>query len=233
MKVFVLILVFILSFVNNSFSQFGINYETRQALELYNTNKFISKGDNSTLTNVDVEGSPYLMDEFVNGSIYTVQKFQFEEVPLRYNIFNDELEFKTPSNEILALSTPDIVQKVVIGDTTLAYLPYLQSNKIRKGFFIILKEGKASLYAKPGLMFKEATPPAAYKDPEPAKYIKKSDDYYIIAGSEPAQIINNKKDLISVFPDNQDKIEKYISKNKIKTNNPETLKELVEFYNSL
>lgn len=233
MKVLFLMLAFVTGFAKFSFCQFGVSYETRAALELYNENKFISKSDKSTLTEIDVEGSPYLNDEFVNGSIYTVQKVQFEEVPLRYNIFNDELEFKTPTNEILALATPDIVEKVVIGDTILSYLPYLNSNKIKKGFFVVIKEGKTSLFAKPDVMYKNATPPGAYKDPEPAKYIKKSDEYYISAGSEPAQIIKNKKDIIAAFPDNREKIENYISKNKIKTNSPEMLKEVVEYYNSL
>ena len=233
MKAFIITSIFIFGFVYQSFSQFGISYETRKALELYNTNKFTSGSSKSTLTEVDYVGSPYLMNVFVNGIIYTVQKFQYEEVPLRYNIFNDELEFKTPTNEILALASPDIVERAVIGDTVLVYLSYLQANKTKKGFFVVLEEGKASLYAKPGVMFKNATLPGAYKDPEPAKYLKKSDDYYISVGSKSAILINNKKSLIAAFPDNQDKIEKYISKNKIKTNDPESLRELVGYYNSL
>ncbi len=206
MKTFFLTLLFVCSIAIYSNGQFGISYETRQALELYNTNKFTSGSSKSTLTEVDYEGSPYLMNVFVNGIIYTNQKFQYEEVPLRYNIFFDELEFKTPTNEILALATPDIVERAVISDTVLVYLSYLQANKTKKGFFVVLDEGKASLYAKPGVMFKNATLPGAYKDPEPAKYLKKSDDYYIGVGSKSAILINNKKSLIAAFPDHQDKI---------------------------
>jgi hypothetical protein len=233
MKVFFLLLAFVLGFANYSFSQFGVSYETRQALQLYNENKFISKSDKSTLTEIDIEGSPYLREEFVNGSIYTVQKVQFEEVPLRYNIFNDELEFKTPTNEVLALATPDIVEKVVMGDTILVFLSYEESNKVKNGYFVLLEEGKASLFVKPGVIYKKATPPAAYKDPEPAKFQKISDEYYLGFGAGLVKQVNNKKNLVAAFPDNQDKIEKYISKNKIKTNKPESLTELVKYYNSL
>jgi len=233
MKVFFLLLAFVAGFAKFSFCQFGVSYETRAALELYNENKFISKSDKSTLTEIDVEGSPYLNDEFVNGSIYTVQKVQFEEVPLRYNIFNDELEFKTPTDEVLALATPDIVEKVVMGDVILSHLSYEESNKTKNGYFVLLEEGKASLYAKPGIVYKKATPPAAYKDPEPAKFQKLSDEYYLSFKQGSAVPVNNKKNLVAAFPDNQDKIEKYISKNKIKTNKPESLTELVKYYNSL
>lgn len=89
------------------------------------------------------------------------------------------------------------------------------------------------MYAKPAVAFQNATEPAAYKDAEPAKFVKKSDEYYIRIGSEQAVIISSKKDLIAAFPDNLDKIESFISKNKIKTNKADGLKEVVKYYNSL
>jgi len=233
MKIFLLTSIFILSFVKIGFSQFGISYETRKAFELYNTSRIISGNAKNTLFDVDYTGSPYLKDEFVNGSIYSVQRIQYEEVPLRYNAYNDELEFKSPTEEILALANPDIVEKAVIGDTTLVYLHFLQANKTKKGFFIVLVEGKVSLYAKPDIFLKPATQPGAYKDPEPPKFVRKSDEYYLKTENGQAQLIANKKELIAAFPDNRDKIENYISKNKIKTNKPESLTELVKYYNSL
>jgi len=39
--------------------------------------------------------------------------------------------------------------------------------------------------------------------------------------------------LIAAFPDNLDKIESFISKNKTKTNKADGLKEVVKYYNSL
>ena len=233
MKLFFLTLILSLGFINQLFGQFGVSYEMRKAFELYNTNKFISGSAKSTLFEVDYTGSPYLNDKFINGSIFTTQKIQFEEVPLRYNIYNDELEFKTPEEEILALATPEIVEKAVLGDTILSYLTYLKSNKLQEGFFIILEEGKASLYAKPDVMYQKATKPGAYKDPEPAKFIKKRDDYYLQIGNGQAQIINNKKNLIEAFPDNNDKVESFIAKNKTKINKAESLIELFQYYNSL
>lgn len=233
MKKFLLSTFFILSFAKIGFGQFGISYETRKAFELYNTNKFISGSAKSTLYDVDYTGSPYLNDEFVVGSIYSIQRIQYEEVPLRYNIYNDELEFKTPASEILALANPDIVVKAVLGDTSLVYLPFLQAGKSKKGFFIVLEEGRISLLAKPDIFLKPAIEPGAYKDPEPPKFVRKPDEYYLKTESGQVQLITNKKELIAAFPDNQDKIESFISKNKTKPNKSESLIELVLYYNSL
>jgi len=233
MKFIFLMSIFFLGFVNYSFGQVPLDYNVQQTIDFYITNKFISEAGNNSLTENDIKGSPYLNDEFVNGSIYTIQKLQYNDIPLRYNIYNDNLEFKTPEDVVQALSTPDIVDKAVFGETHLVYSPYLLSGKNKKGFFIVLEEGKVSLYSKPGVLFRERTEPGAYKDPEPPKFVKKSDEYYIRVGTGQAQIIGNKKELIAAFPDNQDKITSFMSKNKTKTNKPESLKELVKYYNSL
>lgn len=143
------------------------------------------------------------------------------------------MEFKTPEGKIKALATPEIVEKAIFGSTQLVYYPYVLKKKVKKGFFIVLEEGKVSLYAKPAVEFQEATTPGAFKDPEPPKFVKKSDEYYLRIGNNPAKIISSKKELMAAFPDNQDQVINYMSKNKIKTHKPETLKKLVGYYNSL
>lgn len=233
MKNYFLTLFFALNLVSFSYAQLPLSYELRETIDFYTTNKFTGESWKNELTAKDIAGSPYLNDEFINGSIYTIQKQQYIGIPLRYNIFNDDLEFKTPENEVQALATPEIVEKAVFGTTQMVYLPYTLSGKIKKGFFVVLEEGKAALYAKPGISFKPPTEPAAYKETEPAKFVKKPDEYYIRIDAEQAVPVKSKKDLISAFPDNQDKIESFVNKNKIKTNKVEGLKEVVKYYNSL
>ena len=233
MKNYILLLLFVFGLVNYSNGQVTLSYELRETIDFYKTNKFINDSGKNQPSMKNIKGSPYLNDEFEKGSIYTVQRLQYADIPLRYNIFNDELEFKTPANEIQALATPEIVEKAVFGKTHLVYSSYTFNNKIKKGFFVVLEEGKATLYVKPGVIFKEATEPAAYQEAEPPKFEKKADDFYLRFGTAPAQMIGNKKELIAAFPDNKDKIESYIDKNKVKTNKSESLKELVKYYNSM
>jgi hypothetical protein len=233
MKYYFLTFIFILALAGFSFGQVSLSYEIQETIDFYQANKFITGETRNVLTENNIKGSPYLNNEFETGTIFTVQKKQYVGIPLRYNIYNDDLEFKNPADEIQALATPEIVEKAVIGDTHLTYLPYLQANKTKKGFFIVLEEGKASVYSKPGILFKERTEPGAYKEPEPPKFVRKSDEYYIRIGVEQAVLIKSKKELIAAFPDNQDKIESFIDKNKIKTGKPEGLKEVVHYYNSL
>ncbi len=209
-------------------------YELRESLDFYRTNKMMSgEWKTGTLTESEIDGSPYLNDEFINGSIFTIQKQQYANIPVRYNIYNDQLEFKTESGEIQALASPEIVEKVEFGNYKMDYLPYTYSQKIHKGFFIILAEGKASLYAKKNITFKDAEPPGAYKEAQPPKFVNSADNYFIRIGEQEAKIVSNKKDILEIFGDHQKEIEVFIKKNKTKTNKPESLIELVQYYNSL
>ena len=233
MKIYFLVFIFLLLNVNFLVAQVSVDYQTQQAYDFFKTREFISQTNNNNLDLNQIEGSPYLNDDFENGTIYTTQKQQYVNVPLRYNIYNDQLEFKSPEGIIQALATPKILELAEFGDTRITYQAYIFGNKIKNGFFLVLSTGKASLCAKPEITFKEATQPAAYKEAEPPKFLRKSDEYYLQIETAPAKRIGSKKDLIAAFPDKQHKIKDFISKNKIKTGKPESLAELVEYYNSL
>lgn len=231
MKRYFISVVFFLIAINSSFSQ--DMYQIREAMDFFRTNK-LSNGDwKNTLTESDVQGSPYLNDEFVNGTIFTTSKLQYNNIPLRYNIYNDQIEFKSPENEIQALATPEIVEALKIGDVKMVYAPYSSFKKIRHGFFRVEEEGKTSLYSREGIIFKKAEAPGGYKDAEPPKFINKPLSYYIRVGMEEAKKVGNKKDIVKIFPDHKNEITAFIKKNKTKPNKPESLKKLVQYYNSL
>jgi len=208
-------------------------YEVKQAMEFFYFNK-MQRGDiGSSLGLEDIEGSPYLNDDFINGSVFTKSKTEFVGVPLRYNIFNDNIEFKTEDGTVMAVAGPETIEKIEFGDHKMMYLPYGNINKPRKGYFIVIEEGKASLLSRPRMAFQEAKEPAAYQDAQPAKFIRQTDEYYIRVGDRLAQLMRKKSDLSDVFPDHKKEIQAFIKDNRIRANKPDALKELVQYYNSL
>ncbi len=208
-------------------------YEVKRAIDLMNLNR-AHRGDlKSMLTETDIQGSPYLNDEFIEGSVYTTSKTRYEGVSLRYNIFNDDIEFRSDDGQVMVLAVPEVIEKVEFGDYQFEYIFYFVSNKTRRGYFALLEEGKASLYFRPQVKFEEAKKPAAYQDAQPAKFSKRPDTYYIRIDREAARPVSKPKDLLEVFSRHKDEVAAFIKKNKVKTNNVESLKELVQFYNSL
>lgn len=209
-------------------------YQIREALDFFRANKMQSGEWNAFLTEKDIEGSPYLQDEFVEGSVYTTSKTQYVGLPLRYNVYNEQMEFKTEDGEIRAIAEPETVEKIEMGNLQLVFAPYSGGRKTRHSYFVVEVDGQASLYRRPEIMFKEATEAGAYKDPEPAQFVRKNDTYYIRVGNTPAILVSSKKDLETVFSgEYQKEINDFIRKNKVRPRKEESLFELVRFYNSL
>ena len=231
MKKFIIFLFF--AGLTTTFIQAQVSYELRESLDLFRTTKIISGDWREALTANEIEGSPFLNDEFIIGNVYTTTKQKYANIPLRYNIYNDQLEFKTPDEQIQAMATPETIEKAEIGSDILVYLPYINFKKVRKGFFTVLEEGKATLLIRKEIMFKKAEEAGAYKEAEPAKFVSKADTYFIRTGESPAKLVGKKKEILELFPDHAREIAAFIKKNKIKTNKPESLKQLVQYYNSL
>ncbi|HYQ59145.1 MAG TPA: hypothetical protein VEP89_17505 [Draconibacterium sp.] len=209
------------------------SYSLQSSLDFFQSYDRISRNHTGNAVKDNIDGSPYLNEEFIEGTIYTYQKVQFEGIPLRYNIYLDDLEFRTPDNDILALATPEIVEKAVVGEYNLSYIPYMLANRMKRGYFILLKEGDLSLYARPVISFQEAEAAGAYAEAQPAKYVEQPNDYYLRFGMDAAIKIETKKDLENAFSDHQKEIESFIKKNKVKPNKEDKLIALVEYYNSL
>jgi hypothetical protein len=207
-------------------------YEIKQAIDFFNSNK-MQRGEAGLKAGLEnVEGSPYLNDDFIKGSVFTKSKTEFVGIPLRFNVFNDEIEFKTDDGAVMALAGPETIEKIEFGDFKIVYLPYREANRIKKGFFIVIEEGKASLFARPMVSFQEAKAPGAYQNAEPAKFIRGSDEYYIMMERQPAQLIQKKQDMTDAFAGHIKELESFIKENKIRPNKPENLRELVKYYNS-
>jgi hypothetical protein len=232
MKQFFFPALFLLSLFFST--QVNAQYETMQAIDFFNSAKIARGEAKAALTESDIEGSPYLNDEFIKGTVYTISQTKYIGIPLRYNIYNEQIEFKPENSPVQALAAPETVEKVEFGDYKMVYVPFTVTKKIRRGFFIEIEAGdKVVLLARPQVLFEEAKEPAAYQEAEPPKFVRKSDDYYIRVGKEAAMLMSNKKDLEEVFPDYGKEVKSFIKKNKVKPNKPERMAELVQYYNSL
>ena len=211
-----------------------LNYEIIEKMDYLRTNQMTTDRPSTTVAQYKIEGSPYLDDAFVNGIIYTTAKTQVVDVPLRYNIYNDNLEFKTSDGSILELAHPETVERAKLGETEMIFTNYLTStNNTRNGFFKVLAEGDLNLLAKPDIFYQKAKEEAAYKEAQPPKFIPKPDEYYMQKPGAPAVKVRKSQDLDEIIVVHKKEIYTYIKKNKIKFKSAEDLIQLVDYYNSL
>ena len=189
---------------------------------------------NANIKNVsykEIQGSPYLIDSFIVGSIYTGKNEHFQNIPLRYNIFTDNIEYIMGVSSVLTLNNPETVEKVDYGNFKLIYLSQSNKNKSRNGFFIVLTDGNATLLSKPGVTLHKPSPPGGYIDAQPPRFSRNPDTYYIKVGKNQAKIIRNKRHLITSFPDSREELSKYIKTHNTKISDQKSLIDLVQYYN--
>ena len=141
----------------------------------------VNKGSikRAILTEGDIKGSPNLNDNFVLGSILTLNKIKYVDVPLRYNIYNDDIEFEVDKNTYLAISNPKSMKEICIGDDVFIYTIKRNKKGDQFGYYQLLQKGKVQLLSRYNIVFKEATTTTGYKAPEPAKLERNSNTYYL------------------------------------------------------
>lgn len=210
------------------------NYDIIPTLDYFRIVEMTEKDLTVTLSELDIEGSPYLEENFINGIVYTTAKQKIVDIPIRYNIYNENLEFKTPESKILAVSNPETLELIDFGTYKMRYISYVNKKQIKSSFCKIQEEGKATLYAKPEVFFQEAVKGDGIRPSRAAIFIPKPDSYYISIANKPAVKIERKKDLINVFSDHQKKILLFLKENKVKNITKDgQLQRIVKFYNSL
>lgn len=175
------------------------------------TNQEKSLLQRSILKVSDIQGSPYLDKEFVKGSVITRDSIQYQNVPLRYNIYNDEFEFKVNEAKYLAISDPASILQISIEDAVFIYLK--KNNKY--GYYQLLNDDKIKLLLRYNVKFRQANVSNGISQARPPKFNRGSDTYYIQIGYNEPQKINNKKDINLIFGTENSAIKDLIKKEKI------------------
>ncbi|GET29115.1 hypothetical protein SD074_13170 [Prolixibacter sp. SD074] len=181
----------------------------------------------------DIQGSPYLEDQFVKGTVFTTKNDKYVDVPLRYDQYQDELQFEK-DGKAMTFSPRDIVKRAEFGNRVFTYTTYqFTDSKTKEGYFEILADGNVRLLSQHTIKFFEKEKEKPYVDPKPARFDWPLEDFYIQVGALPAQHITKKKNLLEAFPKHHDEVARYYKSNKLSAKDKADLIKLVQYYNSL
>ena len=119
----------------------------------------------------EIEGTPYLAENFTPGEVHFKQGDP-TSAALRYNIFNDYMEFQQNGKTYILDPTPQI-NKVVVNDYIFVVEKYESKGKVKQGYFTLLDSGKVMLLAKQMVIFRERKEVKALESSAtPAKYAR-------------------------------------------------------------
>ncbi len=179
----------------------------------------------------DIDGSPYLNDEFQEGDVYSEGKYKFEAVPLRYNLYQDEFEFKS-DNSILVFKEPEAIDKIIIGSEEFIYLSDSAQQKVN-GYVKKWNDQFPAVLTKMKTTFQKKEEPKPYTEPKPDRFERAKDKHYLMINEAMIERITSVKKLIKMLGDHENELASFAKKEKISADNPVELSKIVEFFHQL
>lgn len=184
------------------------------------------------LTLEQIQGTPYLNPDFVNGKVTTTDGSTFNDIPLRYNCYSDVIEFKK-EDVGYDIDPKNIVDKVEFGGRVFGYLQFEPGFGHNMGYFQILAEGKAKLCVKYQIGFLEREELRGYATPKPDRFDNLKVTYWISMDNAPAKQILNKGKFLELFSEKKNEVEGFMASKKLTIKKEDDLKKIVSYYNTL
>ncbi len=190
--------------------------------------------DGNTSLNHTIAGNPYLNKDFQDGKLIGKFNLTFPVVPLRYNIYTDNIEYKSRDNKVYELEGREKIKAYKIGDTTFIYSPYFKNkSNLSSGYFQVLVSGKATGLIKYTVYLLEAQPERPYKPARSERFSQMTKSFYVKVDDDPAVPISRKKDILQLFPKQKSQLSQYIKKENIRVQKQAGFLKLVSYINTL
>ena len=230
MKKIILPLLSIFLFIS-AYSQQIYKYDL---IDFYNYAGYLEQSKSNALKYDDIKGSPYLQDAFIPGRIYLTSGSYYDGVPLRYNVYDDHIEFQNKDGIAYYLDNPAEFSQITIGDDTFIHSMYIDENNHQmEGYFSLIEGGKGQLLMKYRILYREAEEARPFIDPKPARFISASDEYYIRVNDHKALCVKGDKPILDALADHSKEVKAYIKENKLKSRKKDDLIKIIKFYNTL
>ncbi len=185
----------------------------------------------------NIKGSPYETNYFQPGNIFENTELKASKVPMRYNIFSDEIEIKSSfqpdENEINVLTKSPNYIVDISGSTYVYVLNSLSSDK--SGYFKVLHEGDHyDLYKKSSVTYIEKKfAETNYQQDQPARF-DRNDTYYMVNKQGRFLELNTKKrKFLKAFGDKKKNVENHIKEQKLSTKEETDMAKIFKYYNSI
>lgn len=190
----------------------------------------LSFPSNTETTELNVEGSAYINEEFTDGMVELSNGKKYSGIPLRYNAYNDLIEFRNKAGKIYNINNPAEVRGLTIGQSK---FEYVEGKKTGSGFFAeVLTDGNTRLLKHYRLKIQPAKPAQTHQEAQPPRFVKIPSEYLIRRPNGDVKPVRNNKDLLSLLADKNTAIEKLIRSERLSVSEEKDLIRIVNFYNA-
>ena len=171
--------------------------------------------------------------EFIPGEVLINDSLRIENVPLRYNILNDKIEFRNENNQVLELNMDELSYRFRFDEHIFVPGSYLANGEKQVGILEQLVEGRLKLFKKYSAEFKPATKAIGFQDAEPDRIERKDEIYLLAEGQEiPKAIKTSKNEVFAALKPFKSDIEQFAKSEKLNPRKEADFIELVRYCNS-
>jgi hypothetical protein len=182
-----------------------------------------------------IAGTPFLNPKFVNGSLITTDSLMYTSIPLRYNVFKDEMEFKIGDEEIpRVIANPRSFLFIHIDGLNFQYLAFSDNNRPSQGYFQVLNEGPCQVMMRRRTDYAEPKGAHGFEKALPARFEEKRNIYFIRFGRQlPQEVRLNRRNILGIFEKKQEAIADFVKEYSLSYRSVEDLIKIATYYNQL
>lgn len=181
----------------------------------------------------NIEGTAYLEEKFIIGIVTLTNGSKYADIPLRYNVYNEEIEFRGQNGKEFNINNPESIRELTIGDSKFIYTDCKLHKENKMLFAEVLSEGKVSLLKHHRVKLVAAKPAESHKAAQPPRLVKASPEYLIRKEDGSTQYFRNEKELVNLLADKSEEIQKLMKVQKLSVHKEEDIIAIVDFYNGI
>jgi hypothetical protein len=182
-----------------------------------------------------IAGTPFLNPQFVNGSLITNDSLMYTNIPLRYNVFKDEMEFRVGDEEIpRIIANPRSFLFIHVDSLVFQYLAFSDNNRPAQGYFQVLNEGPCQVMMRRRTDYAEPKGAHGFDKALPARFEEKRNTYFVRFGRQlPQEVRFTRRNILKTFEEKQGAITDFVKENNLSYRSIDDLIKIAAYYNEL
>lgn len=205
--------------------------EIRQINELENIVRQFNYTRNVTPKELNIEGSAYLDEQFVEGIVALTTGATYQKIPLRLNVYNEEIEFRNQRGEVFSINNPESIRELIIGETKYIYTDIKSHHETKKVLAEVIEEGSISLLKHHRIKLTQAQAEQIHRAAKAPRLVRMPSEYLIQKANGIAEPIKNEKDLFSAIPEKREDLKGLIAQQNLSVKDEQDLATIVRLLN--
>jgi len=183
----------------------------------------------------DIQGSPYLTDQYLPSKVYFKDREKELSTKLRYNAYSNEFEF-TLDNQRYVITNKTEIDSIEHLGHKFVYRTYVdQHGNDQEGFMARLVDGSCTLYKIYSIEFFEAEPPqSGYDEAKPARFEEENPVYSLQCkdDSHPKAIESFRRGkFLNRYGSLEKELKRYMRDQNIRLYREDDLVQFIRYYN--